>query len=98
MHVVKERIKYCKQQKPQRVTYPEHATVEFTKIHNQLMQPFVLYTDFESVLTPPDNHNVSVAPPVDKKLQVEKGRETSEQRKIISDSYSSILLDKVCVD
>ena len=48
--LLQENIKYCKQQKPQRVSYPENATTEFRNIHKTLKQPFVGYADFECIL------------------------------------------------
>ena len=45
-----EHAKYCKQQKSQRVSYPQKKVTEFTNIQKTLKQPFVGYADFECIL------------------------------------------------
>ena len=47
--LLQEHVKYCKQQKPQRISYPENATVEFKNIHKTLKQPIVGYDAFECI-------------------------------------------------
>ena len=49
--LLKEHTVYCKQQKPQRVSYPpKDKKLEFTNIKKMLKQPFVGYADFECLL------------------------------------------------
>ena len=48
--LLKEHVQYCKQQKSQRVSYPQKKVVEFTNIQKQLKHPFVGYADFECIL------------------------------------------------
>ena len=48
--LLKEHVQYCKQQKTQRVSYPQKKAVEFTNIQKQLKHPFVGYADFECIL------------------------------------------------
>ena len=48
--LLQDHTKYCKQYKPQRVSYPQNKTLEFTNIQKQLKQAFVGYADFECLL------------------------------------------------
>lgn len=48
--LLQDHVKYCKQQKSQRVSYPQKKAVEFTNIQKQLKQSFVGYADFECIL------------------------------------------------
>ena len=56
---LQEHVKYCKTQKPQKVSYPENKTLKFENIHKQLKHPFVGYADFECTLQRTTDKNVS---------------------------------------
>ena len=57
--LLQEHVKYCKQQKAQRISYPQNKNAEFTNIQKTLKQPFVGYADFESILERTKRTNAS---------------------------------------
>ena len=80
--LLKEHVKYCKTLKPQRVTYPTKATVEFENINKMLMQPFVGYSDFECTLKPAndvEDVTTGIVPP---ESQKEKYTEEEYQKHV----------------
>ena len=58
--LLNEHIKYCKQQKAQRVSYPKDKVAEFTNIQKTMKQPFVGYIDFECLLERVSNAHVTI--------------------------------------
>jgi len=60
-HCHQNRLPECSQHPAQRVEYPKvgHNMLKFHKIQHTFPVPFVLYTDFESFITPSGEHEPS---------------------------------------
>ena len=84
--LLQEHIKYCKQQKPQRVSYPENATTEFKNIHKSLKPPFVGYDNFEYILERMNDVDVttSIAESSNKEVEYQSHTPASYFTKFVS--------------
>ena len=93
--LLKEHIRYCKTQKPQRVSYPKDKELEFTNIQTQLKHPFVGYADFECILKKETDIDVKpgITSTIEKELKYQTHDAASYFTKFVSID-SSFTLDE----